>query len=866
VRARSARLAAVLIAAFSVTVPIGSQTQPAEGALRGGSAGGTLPSGTTGGLRRPEGATAARANSPAPLARRRPSAPRAPSAPALIPAGGAPGAAGGEDASGPSDVGELDPLVSNGLASPTCARTDLGGLNTASRRHCETSGFIAAAAPTGDYGIDVHIDTGVLGLSGGGLLSAVQDLCVTPVWMALVWAVHALVVMLEWCFTIDLLAGADVGRLGVGLRRMEGAFTGPWLPLALACASVLAMYHGLIRRRVAETAGQAALMAAMMALGLWVILDPAGTVGALGAWANEAATGTLATAAQGSPARPQQALATGLETVFAAAVDAPWCYLEFGDVEWCRMPSRLDRSLRRAGLRIAAQEQALIGCKSSASELSSCVADGSPAAKALRRSAELLRSAQTNGEIFLALPANGPARNSINDEGSLLRAICQSPRATSCRGASATQAEFRTNGSTWSRIGGLVLILAGALGMLLLLGFLALRLLAAAIFSLLYLLLAPLMVLAPAFGDGGRAAFRRWSTQLLGMVVAKLLYAFLLGAVLAMLAVISGLSAVGWWTQWLLMSALWWGAFARRHQLLAFEAPAGDRRRGRLAVGPARGSMAAARWARRRLARERASAPERSGSRPADRGHPAIDASAAANAGAPPERGAVPMPVPSEIASRGGERGGGHGSERGDPRETESALAGKRAQLGRIAKAHGQALAAGDTRRTARLACRAERVGDELEGLGPAARAASAEAIPRRASGAATTGRGDAPRGARDAPGVRGDPASERQHPQPRRTAVGQSPAGARADLDRELARRRDQLALRHGSDVVPRRPLRDGSSQEPSARNAPGPDGLASPPGSDPIPRRQAPESSVMRDLREVEAGRKRQLGRGRP
>ena len=39
------------------------------------------------------------------------------------------------------------------------------------QRNCETSGFVAAAAPTGDYGIDVHIDTGVLGLSGGWLLS-----------------------------------------------------------------------------------------------------------------------------------------------------------------------------------------------------------------------------------------------------------------------------------------------------------------------------------------------------------------------------------------------------------------------------------------------------------------------------------------------------------------------------------------------------------------------------------------------------------------------------------------------------------------------------------------------------------------------
>ena len=79
--------------------------------------------------------------------------------------------------------------------------------------------------------------------------------------MALVWAVHALVVMLEWCFTIDLLDSPAAGGLGSGLRQMQAAFTEPWLAIVLAVASVLALYNGLVRRRVAETLGQALLMA-----------------------------------------------------------------------------------------------------------------------------------------------------------------------------------------------------------------------------------------------------------------------------------------------------------------------------------------------------------------------------------------------------------------------------------------------------------------------------------------------------------------------------------------------------------------------------------------------------------------------------
>jgi hypothetical protein len=796
-------------------------------------------------------ARAARANAPAPPAPRRPSAPSRP--PLALPGE----ASSGEQATAPSPQGELDPLVSNGLASPTCERA--GALAPVSRAHCETSGFIAAAAPTGDFGVDVHIDTGVLGLSDGGLLSAVQDLFVTPVWMALVWAVHALVVMLEWCFTIDLLAGASAGGFGDGLRRMEGAVTGPWLPLALATASALALYHGLIRRRVAETAGQVALMAAMMVAGLWVIVDPVGTVGALGQWANQAAIGTLATAAQGSPARPERALDGSLEMVFAAAVEAPWCYLEFGDVEWCRRPSRLDPLLRRAGLQIAAQEQALIGCRSSASSLSPCADAGSPAAKALRRSAELLRSAQSNGAIFLALPANGPARNSINDEGSLLRAICQSSHATSCRGASAAQAEFRTNAGTWSRVGGLVLIAAGLLGMLLLLGFLALRLLAAAIFSLLYLLLAPMMVLAPAFGDGGRAIFRRWSAQLLGTVVSKLLFAFLLGVVLAVLALVSSLSAIGWWTQWLLMSALWWGAFARRHQAFGFGEGSGrERSRGGFPVRRVGGllqagaSMAATRWSRRRQATERAREQARSeldpvaGQRARGRLRPEGDSSPRRRA----RRGEESLGRPA---------GTRPGAARADgPADAPDARVGeKRAQLARIASAREGAVAGGDTRRAAKLSARAERVQGELRALegregspppGELARRDRARSGARRQRGGVSAARATTPDPAPGRPGH-----------------AAQRPGGAaRIEVDRELAARREELALRR----QPGGAARGGASRPPSsgAQDPRELDDAAARTDSARAPRRRPPESSVMRDLREVEAGRKRQLGRGRP
>ena len=66
-----------------------------------------------------------------------------------------------------------------------------------------------------------------------------------------------------------------------------------------------------------------------------------------------------------------------------------------------------------------------------------------------------------------------------------------------------------------------------------LLAYLGVRLLLAAILTLLLLLFAPAMLLAPAFGDSGRATFIAWVKRLVGAIAAKLIYALFLAVVLA---------------------------------------------------------------------------------------------------------------------------------------------------------------------------------------------------------------------------------------------------------------------------------------------------------------------------------------------
>jgi len=744
--------------------------------------------------------------------------------------------------------------VNNGLTSPLCEGSLGGGeLTQSDRRHCETSGFVAAPAPTGNYGLDVHIETGFLGLSTGTLLSVVQDLLVAPLWMALVWAMHALVVMLEWSFTIDLLDSASSAGLGRGLQAMQSRLTDPWLAFVLAVAAVLALYNGLFRRRVAETVGQTLVMGLMMAGGIWLIADPSATVGALGGWANQASLGALAVVARGTPAQPGRALGETMSGAFSAAIEGPWCYLEFGDVAWCRDPSRLETRLRTAARAVAAREMARVGCTGGSTPLGPCVAASSAQARSVLATARLLREADTNGAMFLALPPNGPARNAISESSSLLSAICQSSEATGCRGPAAAEAEFRTDGGTWPRVAGLMLILAGALGMLLLLGFIALRLLAAALFSLLCLLVAPGMVLAPAFGEPGRALFRRWAVQLIGAVVSKLVFSFLLGVVLAAGAILYSLDALGWWTQWLLLSAFWWTAYNRRHQALGFahEAVGSEHRRGpgpirRLtsAVDSTARALHSGRRAKDALARKRTETAEEQ--RPTQATQTMQDARTGARApmaGGTPQRpedrrgDEAAIAVPADEQSHPGVGGAGRASHLAREQEPPAgASAGERTGTGANAGAgHDPEQAAGED--GARRSSQASR--DHI--AAPSLGSESQSPAPGE----------DGPRGA-GGPGGHAALAGLAGMSRPEREAL--DPAGrqaARSEIDRELAQRREM----RGPPERPAAPARERGTQ----------DGAASQEGSlgdgDPGAEEEWGKR-VMRDAREVAAGRKRRLG----
>ena len=771
----------------------------------------------------------------------------------------------------PSGTG--DPLVENGLSSPLCKSSRSGELSSAAQSNCQTSGFLAAPAPTGNYGLDVNIDVGPFGLSKGGLLSVIQDVFIAPLWDALVWVVHALAVMLEWCYTLELLGGPTMSAIAGSLREAQASFTEPWLVLVLAVASVLAAYDGLIRRRVADALGHALATIAMMAVGLWVIADPLGTVGALGRWANQASLGTFGAVAQGTPANAPRTLADSLRALFSNEIEAPWCYLEFGNVRWCDEPALLDSSLRKVALSIAAEGQAKLACSSSL-DRSRCASKANAPALAVQHTEDLLREADTNGRLFTAFPANRSERNSVKDAKSLLHVLCQSEDDTKCTGPTAAQAEFRSDSGTFARMIGVALIAIGLLGMVMLFGLLALHLLAAAAVSLFLLLLAPFVVLAPALGDSGRSIFLGWLTRLLGAVSSKLIFSFLLGVLLGMQRLLMSLQPLGWWTQWLLISAFWWTVFLKRHQLQTLLQSRGRQshaRHPRPFTRRVEGARQAQRMVRRplRWARDRVLSPVPV-TEQLDREKQATGRRRKALDGRTAVRAAhAPLARESE----------------GSARAPDADLA-KQAQLERVRDAHQTALAQGDRRRAAKLAARAQRINAELahehaelahehaelaheqaQGVGPAP-AIPGRRAPRQAGSEQTLPPFTSVSSSGGRPAFRHSAFqhSVSGHPPFKRGAV--EPADARHAQPSPL--NQDERSDRRTDRAPGSRPLdRPTGAQTPSDGVETGPPGSpaghAVPgPGADRAQAAGQQRSAVIEDVRAVVEGRKRQLGYG--
>ncbi|HWC49422.1 MAG TPA: hypothetical protein VG448_11115, partial [Solirubrobacterales bacterium] len=252
----------------------------------------------------------------------------------------------------------------------------------------------------------------------------------------------------------------------------------------------------------------------------------------------------------------------------------PFCAMDFSDVHWCMSTEPSEGALE------AARSGITDGDVFSYQLLTHLPENKEKAAKELQRQlGAVFGPAPTIRQLYLRFsPESGPRDklwdyyNGESDEhvGLPLNIGPQIDIGGGSDGHAPDKVSMQGRSGLLTRMVMVLVFTIGLLGGLLLLLWLAMRLVMATASAFVLVLATPLAMFFPVFGQTGRSVFTRWATSLLGAVVAKLIYSGLLGVVLLGSSVIG--QAIGHSSPTLGLVAVmsfWWAVFLSRERYLA---------------------------------------------------------------------------------------------------------------------------------------------------------------------------------------------------------------------------------------------------------------------------------------------------------
>jgi hypothetical protein len=461
--------------------------------------------------------------------------------------------------------GSIDPLSGLGIRNPVC--DDPAQIESReTRTSCEITGTPETTYPTSDYGFDVFIPTGITHPIGDFTAGFVTIL--NGIWLGLLFVLKLVLTLLGLAFGLNPFAdGPTMARISTAVSQIYATVTEPWLSALVVCGGIALAWRGLISRDVAGSMAGTIAAVAMLVLGLWVVHAPRESVGRLASFSNQVALSVIAAPQSGDLADPTGSYAEAMSHVWSRLVEVPFAGLDFSDVNWAlRAPP--EEAVKKANEAF-------------------CEDNGSLTLLAQLQNLGIGKEEENCGKF--AEERYGKPR----------RVIDLYLRSSPGSAARAALWNYFDNDPTYkpkvaaqggdgviTRLSMLALFAIGLLGALLLLAWLAIRLLTQAAIAFVLLLALPFALFFPLLGDWGRRAFRRFGLALIGAVLAKVIYAAFLSVVLLGIVVLgsvdgSGGSATGF----LLSAAFSWAVLLKRHDLIGWISVGEHERLAGLGVG-----------------------------------------------------------------------------------------------------------------------------------------------------------------------------------------------------------------------------------------------------------------------------------------
>jgi hypothetical protein len=446
--------------------------------------------------------------------------------------------------------GSIDPLSGLGIRNPVCDEP-AQIQSRATRTSCEVTGTPETTYPTSDYGFDVFIPTGITHPIGDFTAGFVTIL--NGIWLGLLFVLKLVLTLLGLAFGLNPFADSPtMARISAAVSQIYATVTEPWLSALVVCAGIALAWRGLISRDVAGSVAGTIAAVAMLVLGIWVVHAPRESVGRLASFSNQVALSVIAAPQSGSLGDPTGSYAEAMSHVWSRLVEVPFAGLDFSDVNW---------------------------------------ALGPPPEEAVKKADEAF--CEDNGSLTLLAQLSHLGIATAKDEcahfaearyGKPRRVIDLYLRSSPGSAARAALWNYFDNDDTYkpkvaaqggdgviTRLSMLALFAIGLLGALLLLAWLAIRLLTQAAIAFVLLLALPFALFFPLLGDWGRRAFRRFGLALIGAVLAKVIYAAFLSVVLLGIVVLGSVDGDGGSaTGFLLSAAFSWAVFLKRGDLIGW--------------------------------------------------------------------------------------------------------------------------------------------------------------------------------------------------------------------------------------------------------------------------------------------------------
>ena len=412
----------------------------------------------------------------------------------------------------------------------------------------QVPGGLVDRYPLSAYALDYHVDVGVT--NPDGVPPMIAQWAAAQLWNMTSFLVKSVIDLFTWAFSLDLLNGPG-GALGPVSHAISSLYENvigqAWTVAAILIAGIWGVWKALMQRRYTETAGAFAISVTFVLVALFFVYQPEKSIGQASQWTNQLSLAFLSGTTQGSLDDPEGAKRRVADQLFDTLVYKPWVVLEFGGLSHCVDTGERDSD-----------------------GFPKPVNPHDPARDVCRN--HLHAGGDGYGGYAPRFLRHAPGSDARDAEYEALKKgeLPPGPQFAGYKvdKSDAPAVDIQQAGGAYQRLTVTIVIFAGALGAVCLLGFLSLAVILAQVVALVLLGFAPIALIVGIFPGTGHAVFRGWLTKLATAIFIKALYSLVIAIVVAVAAALTGATAsLGFLFAFALEAIFFWAIFLYRKQI-----------------------------------------------------------------------------------------------------------------------------------------------------------------------------------------------------------------------------------------------------------------------------------------------------------